>query len=205
MPNDRDALAAAVGAERRTRAPEQALHASPICGPPGEPPGSGAWIRICGGGLGIRDGRVRAVGCSQWRTALTYLTVPIHPEEVYGSGMLVSSLDVTAEAFQQATGWEIKAEGACKGESVFPLPGATSMWRARPNGSAWPSSATLTSGCRRSAPRRSEAEPSTAQALAGTRGRRSLRTRKGQTFPESESEPVGVPTLSVTPRSQGRP
>jgi hypothetical protein len=37
--------------------------------------------------------------------------------------MLVSSLAVSPEAFQQATGWEIKPEGACKGEVCVPLPG----------------------------------------------------------------------------------
>jgi hypothetical protein len=36
--------------------------------------------------------------------------------------MLVTSLDVTPEALQQATGWEIKPEGACKGEVCVPLP-----------------------------------------------------------------------------------
>ena len=37
--------------------------------------------------------------------------------------MLVSSLAMTPEAFRQATGWEIKPEGACKGEVCVPLPG----------------------------------------------------------------------------------
>ena len=37
--------------------------------------------------------------------------------------MLILSLDVTPEAFQQASGWEIKPEGACKGEVCVPLAG----------------------------------------------------------------------------------
>ena len=36
--------------------------------------------------------------------------------------MLVDSLDITPEALRQATGWEIKLEGACKGEVCIPLP-----------------------------------------------------------------------------------
>jgi hypothetical protein len=36
--------------------------------------------------------------------------------------MLVASLDVTPEALRQATGWEIKPQGACKGEVCVPLP-----------------------------------------------------------------------------------
>lgn len=36
--------------------------------------------------------------------------------------MLVESLDIDAEAFHAATGWEIKPEGACKGEVCVPLP-----------------------------------------------------------------------------------
>jgi hypothetical protein len=41
--------------------------------------------------------------------------------------MILESLDVNAVAFQARTGWEIKPEGACKGDSCVPLPtGATS-------------------------------------------------------------------------------
>ena len=36
--------------------------------------------------------------------------------------MLVDSLDIDAQAFHAATGWEIKPEGACKGEVCVPLP-----------------------------------------------------------------------------------
>jgi hypothetical protein len=36
--------------------------------------------------------------------------------------VIVDRLDVGAEEFEQATGWEIKPEGACKGEVCVPLP-----------------------------------------------------------------------------------
>ena len=36
--------------------------------------------------------------------------------------MLLESLDIDADAFHAATGWEIKPEGACKGEMCVPLP-----------------------------------------------------------------------------------
>ncbi len=36
--------------------------------------------------------------------------------------MLVGSLDIDAQAFHAATGWEIKPEGACKGDLCVPLP-----------------------------------------------------------------------------------
>jgi hypothetical protein len=36
--------------------------------------------------------------------------------------MLMTSLDVTPGALEQATGWQIKPEGACKGEVCVPLP-----------------------------------------------------------------------------------
>ena len=37
--------------------------------------------------------------------------------------MIVDHLDVAADQFEQATGWEIKPEGACKGEVCVPLEG----------------------------------------------------------------------------------
>ena len=37
--------------------------------------------------------------------------------------MLTDSLDIDAAAFQAGTGWEIKPEGACKGEVCVPLGG----------------------------------------------------------------------------------
>lgn len=36
--------------------------------------------------------------------------------------MLTETLDVTAEEFHAKTGWEIKPEGACKGDVCVPLP-----------------------------------------------------------------------------------
>ena len=35
--------------------------------------------------------------------------------------MIVDRLDIGAEQFHQATGWEIKPEGACKADSCVPL------------------------------------------------------------------------------------
>ncbi|MEM1335249.1 MAG: hypothetical protein AAGG08_17500 [Actinomycetota bacterium] len=37
--------------------------------------------------------------------------------------MLIDSLDIDAATFQAGTGWEIKPEGACKGEVCVPLGG----------------------------------------------------------------------------------
>jgi AhpC/TSA family len=36
--------------------------------------------------------------------------------------MILESLDVNAAAFEARTGWEIKPEGACKGDACVPLP-----------------------------------------------------------------------------------
>ena len=36
--------------------------------------------------------------------------------------MLVDTLDIDANTFREGTGWEIKPEGACKGEVCVPLP-----------------------------------------------------------------------------------
>ena len=41
--------------------------------------------------------------------------------------MLVDTLTVDAKAFHAGTGWEIKPEGACKGEVCVPLPDAGDM------------------------------------------------------------------------------
>ena len=38
--------------------------------------------------------------------------------------MLTDTLDVDAARFTTETGWDIKPEGACKGEICVPLPGA---------------------------------------------------------------------------------
>jgi hypothetical protein len=40
----------------------------------------------------------------------------------YSPPMLVDRLDVSPEEFRRLTGWEIKPEGACKGETCVPLP-----------------------------------------------------------------------------------
>lgn len=37
--------------------------------------------------------------------------------------MLLNELQVSAEEFGAGTGWEIKPEGACKGDVCVPLPG----------------------------------------------------------------------------------
>jgi hypothetical protein len=36
--------------------------------------------------------------------------------------MLLETLDITPDAFAAGTGWEIKPEGACKGDVCVPLP-----------------------------------------------------------------------------------
>ena len=36
--------------------------------------------------------------------------------------MLLKSLNISVEEFEQGTGWEIKPEGACKGDVCIPLP-----------------------------------------------------------------------------------
>jgi hypothetical protein len=42
----------------------------------------------------------------------------------YSSGMLLDRLDLSPDEFHDLTGWEIKPEGACKGETCVPLPNA---------------------------------------------------------------------------------
>ena len=37
--------------------------------------------------------------------------------------MILDQLTLDADAFQSGTGWEIKPEGACKGQVCVPLPG----------------------------------------------------------------------------------
>lgn len=37
--------------------------------------------------------------------------------------MILNSLQVSPEAFEQGTGWALKPEGACRGEICVPLPG----------------------------------------------------------------------------------
>jgi hypothetical protein len=39
--------------------------------------------------------------------------------------MIVDRIDIDADAFEQATGWQIKPEGACKGDVCVPLDRST--------------------------------------------------------------------------------
>ncbi len=41
--------------------------------------------------------------------------------------MILNTLDVDTEAFAAGTGWEIKPQGACKGEVCVPLPDGYSL------------------------------------------------------------------------------
>ncbi len=43
--------------------------------------------------------------------------------------MILESLDIDAGAFRDHTGWEIKPEGACKGDMCVPLPGGFELRR----------------------------------------------------------------------------
>lgn len=46
-------------------------------------------------------------------------------EPTWDSGaMLLTTLDITADAFEAATGWVAKPEGMCKGGACVPVPGA---------------------------------------------------------------------------------
>ena len=40
--------------------------------------------------------------------------------------MLLTTLDMTTESFEAATGWAAKPEGMCKGDACVPAPGAVS-------------------------------------------------------------------------------
>jgi hypothetical protein len=44
--------------------------------------------------------------------------------------MILDTLDIDAEAFAAGTGWEIRKEGACKGEVCVPLPDGFSVEHA---------------------------------------------------------------------------
>lgn len=41
--------------------------------------------------------------------------------------MILDTLDIDAERFQAGSGWEIKPEGACKGDVCVPLPDGFSV------------------------------------------------------------------------------
>jgi hypothetical protein len=49
----------------------------------------------------------------------------------YDSKVLTSSLETEASAFEEATGWAIKPEGACRGDICVPLPPETRLGRDR--------------------------------------------------------------------------
>ena len=42
--------------------------------------------------------------------------------------MITPTLDISADDFASGTGWDIRPEGACKGEICVPLPGAEADW-----------------------------------------------------------------------------
>ncbi len=44
--------------------------------------------------------------------------------------MITDTLDISAEDFTSGTGWDIKLEGACKGEVCVPLPDGYSATQA---------------------------------------------------------------------------
>lgn len=44
--------------------------------------------------------------------------------------MITETLDISPEAFEAGTGWQIKPEGACKGEVCVPLPDGWSATHA---------------------------------------------------------------------------
>lgn len=44
--------------------------------------------------------------------------------------MITETLDISPEAFEAETGWQIKPEGACKGEVCVPLPDGWSATHA---------------------------------------------------------------------------
>ena len=44
--------------------------------------------------------------------------------------MITETLDISPEAFEASTGWQIKPEGACKGEVCVPLPDGWSATHA---------------------------------------------------------------------------
>jgi hypothetical protein len=47
-----------------------------------------------------------------------------------GDTMILDTLDVDAGRFHAGTGWDIKPEGACKGDVCVPLPGGFSLKEA---------------------------------------------------------------------------
>ena len=51
--------------------------------------------------------------------------------------MILDTLDATPEAFAVGTGWDIKPEGACKGDVCVPLPDGFSVAHAAASGWRW--------------------------------------------------------------------
>ena len=47
-----------------------------------------------------------------------------------GPSMILETLDIDAATFGEATGWDIKPEGACRAEVCVPLPGGFELTRA---------------------------------------------------------------------------
>jgi len=62
---------------------------------------------------------VRAAGSAAFWT----VSGGVKPSWPTLSAVIVDRLDIGAEEFEEATGWAIKPEGACKGEVCVPLPG----------------------------------------------------------------------------------
>jgi hypothetical protein len=46
------------------------------------------------------------------------------PRICHDGPMLLTSLDLTTDEFETATGWAAKPEGMCKGDACVPVPGA---------------------------------------------------------------------------------
>ena len=62
--------------------------------------------------------------------------------------MILTGLDITADEFRAGTGWEIKPEGACKGDICVPLDQADGFDLASPPpiGCGWRSCTTTDAG-----------------------------------------------------------
>lgn len=54
----------------------------------------------------------------------------LRPSRCDAAGVITETLDMSPEAFEAGTGWQIKPEGACKGEVCVPLPDGWSAGHA---------------------------------------------------------------------------